>query len=147
MSSTHMDKVNMSRFEIEKYIDNDVLPLIRLMQEMCHKLRSEDKNAPYHGFLSKMVKFSTIARNVFDKELDEVKRREEEEMELDGAMDSISEYGEDESGGEEVEQVAQKSTYELMALTKSKGFTSEKKYQNVGVQILQTVKPLQAQPA
>jgi hypothetical protein len=137
----------MSRFEIEKYIETEVLPLIRTMQEMCHKLRTEEKNAPYHGFLNKMVKFSSIAKNVFAKEYEEVKRREEEELELDGAMDSVSEYGEDDSGEEDVELVSQKSTYELMTLTKSKGFISEKKYQNIGVQILQTANPLQAQPA
>jgi hypothetical protein len=149
MSGTQqqMDKVNMSRFEIERYIDTEVMPLIRTMHEMCHKLRTEDKNAPFHGFLNKMVKFSSIARNVFLKEYEEVKRREEEELELDGAMDSVSEYGEDDSGEEDVELVSQRSTFELMSLTRSKGFTSEKKYENIGVQILQSAKSLQAQPA
>jgi len=120
--------------EIERFIDTDIMSLVKQIQRMVTDMRGEKKNGVYYNYLNKLVKFSKMAESMFSAELKIMKEMEEEEKELGEDVETVSEYANDDSDQEDVDATMTISMIELN--TFPKGISCEKNHTVENVKII-----------
>lgn len=138
MSKNQIPKSAPLTKESSNKFKNDVNELIDIIKEMKDYTFQKENNYPHYSFLNKMISYARIATDIFNKEYENVKSREELD-ETEGDIDEITDFSEYEVkfGSEQIEILNQKSLYELSTVTKSKNYICHK--QNCHSQSIEVV--------